>query len=161
MLALQGCEQAHLHVLRYVLVGLAGETCGRAFLIVNLFGTTLVVILNHHRLRLRKILHAVAASAASAGRPTHDRRVVELVSLVLHELHQLVLVQAVINLTAATQLLASVEHLRLLGQLFRCLALRARRIVLSATAGAIGSGSVLLHDDGVLGGAAARVADLL
>ena len=44
VLALKGCEQAHLHILRYVLVALPGEACGRAFLIVNLIGSGLGVI---------------------------------------------------------------------------------------------------------------------
>ena len=42
--ALQGCEKAHLHILRYILMGLACKASGRAFLIVYLICSGLGVI---------------------------------------------------------------------------------------------------------------------
>ena len=55
LLALQGREQVHLHVLGNVLVRLAGEASWRAFLIVDLRLGTLLIISNHHRLSLGQV----------------------------------------------------------------------------------------------------------
>lgn len=88
-------ERADLQGVRDVLMASAIERGWRAFLIKH-FGLLLRVVLHHHGLRWVQIVNASRISS-------HHGRVIEFVPLVLHDMHQLILGQAVVDL--ATRLL--------------------------------------------------------
>ena len=67
LVALEGCKEAHLHVLRDTFMALASEACRRAFLIVNFLSGLLRIILNLHRLILSEVIGATGCCS------THQR----------------------------------------------------------------------------------------
>ena len=99
-----GNERADLQGVRDVLVAIASKGGGRALLIKH-FGLLLRIVLHHHGLRRVKIVYSSRISA-------NHGRVIELVPLILHDMHKLVLGQAIVNL--ATWLLGVIEDLGVL-----------------------------------------------
>jgi len=90
-------------------VTLASKACRRAFLIVNFLCCLRRIILNCHRLDLGEVF------GTAGGRAAYKRRLVKLIALVLYQLHELVLVESIVDLATASQLLRRVKNLCLLG----------------------------------------------
>ena len=106
VLACRCVEVANLQVVRNALVALPGER-GRCSLLVKHLSILLLrlIILNHHCLGCAEIVHSAIARS-------HNSRVVVLVSFVLHQMHQLIIGKAIIDL--ASRLLWVVQNLGLL-----------------------------------------------
>lgn len=155
LVLLPSCERADLESVRNVLVAIALEGRRGSLFPVDVSGLLLRASGGNHLL--------LGCELVQLAVPSHHGRIIVLLSLIGHHLHDLVLRQPVVHVGHAAWLVRVVQNLRCLTQLFGSFALGRRRIILAIALALARAGQLdqVLVDDGVLRGATARMGHLL